>query len=151
MTRYKVEWSENKVGASGKTYTIVSLTAEDGTKIEKASTFDKVETGKDYEGEVVANGQYLNFKVAPTPGIMGTKPAWTAKTDKIKEAQIRKEGMIEKAMDKKEEAIAYFNSCNLALQALGANFEEEAFKSLRNFFFREWYNFKVEDVIDPTN
>lgn len=157
--KYTCDWTEQKTGASGKTYYEVSLTAEDGTKIPKATTFDLLQAGTAYDGEIIFNGKFINFKKAIDPNIMGAKPAWAGKTNQIKQAQERKEAMILKAQDRKEESIAYFNSLNSAIALIKGNLPMETEEDIqtikknliywRDFFFNEWSNFNPEDHSTP--
>lgn len=66
MATYKVQWAEvTKTGEkNGRPWSMTSMTLEDeaGKVTEKVSTFDAVSPGHTIEGEIIQNGQYLNFK-----------------------------------------------------------------------------------------
>lgn len=102
--KYHVEWIENKTGKSGKPYQAMTLKDETGAMFENVTTFDSLSLAGDYEGEIIQNGQYLNFKMKmanPYP-----KPAGRG----IDKAMERKEASITKFADRKEESIALMSS-----------------------------------------
>lgn len=150
--KYKVEWIEEKTSAKGTKYRVCSFTDETGKRYDNVSTFDVVELSQTYDGDIVTNGQYTNFKLAKEPKKFD-------RSTTIAVAQERKEQSIIKLQDRKEESIAYFNSCNLAIQTIGqydpAKWEsvkhyENDFEYWRNFYFKKWYSFNLQDFIDPT-
>lgn len=99
---YTIKWSEvTKSGTTnGRDWRMTSMLLVDGTGTEtdKVTTFDKVETGGTIEGEIVQNGQYLNFK----------KKLEAPEFIKNSRGSNFKAQQIEKAVEKKNEAIAHF-------------------------------------------
>ena len=102
-------------------------------------------TAKDYNGKTY----FTLYPIKPNP--MGSRPvaggqwAGVKKAEQIAAAQEKKAEYISQAQDKKELSIAYFNSCNLALQAMGEwdmageiEHFEESFVLLRDFFLKKW-------------
>jgi len=139
----------------------MQLKSESGEILDKVSTFDKGEefqSGRSVEGEVTKNGNFLNFRKAPTPGVMGERPAWI-KGGGIAQAQARKEEMIYKAQDRKEESIAYFNAINASIALVKGVWPMETEEDLetyrknivywRDWFYDQWSNFKPEDHSQP--
>lgn len=136
----KVTSQETKTGKSGKPF--YSYTLDDGTT---ATGFDpiplNVEIGETHE--VTTNGNFRNLK---SKGPMHPRPAGLGG---IAKAQERKAEYIEKAQDKKELSIAYFNATNGAISLLSADIRHgggfvfteetiETFTEWRDFFLAEW-------------
>lgn len=166
----KIEWIENKtpdwkvasVSDGGKVYQDVSVNRVN-KKGETFPGFDDLKPGTELTDVTVwtstSNKHYLFTQTKPTPGVMGSKPAW-AGGGGVKAAQERKAQDIEKAQDRKEESIAYFNAMNCSINLVKGNLPMESDEDMTTieanidhwfkFFYRRWYNFKVEDIIDPT-
>ena len=91
---YKISNKEEKTSqTTGKQFTQVTLTNEQGEVFEKINLFNGEATGKtEVEGDLVQNGQYWNFKA---------KVVYTANIP-------NKGGAVMKAMERKEESIAGF-------------------------------------------
>lgn len=104
-------------------------------------------TAKDYNGKTY----FTLYPIKPNP--MGSRPvaggqwAGVKKAEQIAAAQEKKAEYISQAQDKKELSIAYFNSCNLALQVIGpasagllkdSNEYQQQFIIWRDFFLAEW-------------
>lgn len=111
--------------------------------------YDSVVVGAEFE--LVKDGSFDKIKY--------DKPAPKGNAG-IAVAQEKKAEYIRQAQDRKEESIAYFNSCNLALQALGPltyggdikkdpTLYKESFVMWRNFFYQEWLTFTPEDNVSP--
>jgi len=100
--KYSIQDLTEKEGKTGNKYHLATLReeSEEGTE-SKVSSFDLIgkKDGDIVEGEIIQNGQYLNFKI---------KKEYVAKTGGasagIKVAQERKQEMISKTMDRKEDS-----------------------------------------------
>ena len=67
--------------------------------------------------------------------------------ENIKEAMEIKQMRIDKAIDRKEKGIAYFNSLNSAISFHGVGSTlEEVFKT-RDRFYQEWKNWYATNVL----
>jgi hypothetical protein len=165
----RIEWIENKnpdwkiatISHDGIITSDVSINRV-GKTGEVFPDFDSLQSGRDVEGTLwtsSAGKHYLFPEKKPTPGVMGQRPAWAKKGGGVAAAQERKEEMIIKAQDRKEESIAYFNSVNSAIELLRGNLPMETegdIESLkqniiywRDFFYNEWSNFRPEDHSVP--
>jgi hypothetical protein len=104
MSKYSIINLETKTGKSGASYYAADFReeSEEGTEI-KATSFDLVgkKVGDIVEGEIIANGQYNNFKLLKPFVAKGGAGASAG----IKIAQERKQEMITKTMDRKELSI----------------------------------------------
>lgn len=118
--KYHVEWCENKTGKSGKVYQVMTLKDESGAYFENVSSFDDLKLAGDYEGEIIQNGQYLNFKLKATNPY--PKPAGRG----IAQAMERKEASITKFADRKEESIALMSSQRDAVMIVTSLYPELA-------------------------
>jgi hypothetical protein len=103
MSKFSIQELTEKEGKTGNKYHLATLREESEEGIEsKVSSFDLIgkKVGDIVEGEIVQNGQYLNFKI---------KKEYVAKTGGasagVKVAQERKQEMISKTMDRKELSI----------------------------------------------
>lgn len=138
--KYKVNNLEAKQSAKGTTYYIADFTDEAGNTV-NASTFDSITNASEVEGEITKNGQYTNFKLG------GAKKGGVG----IKAAQERKAEMIEKAQDRKNEAIAFFNATNNAIaliNTLGLKDKQDikdAITYWREWFLDEWIRYEAQD------
>lgn len=146
--KYKVEWLENKTSAKGTNYKIITIKDETGAIFDSVSTFDPVELGGEYDGEIVHNGQYKNFKLKTE--------AKRSQPSGIKAAQERKQEMIEKSQESKDVSIKLSSTVRDATlitvaQFTGQNFTDEEFetrwKKWRNWLLDNWGNY--QDAIDP--
>lgn len=131
---FKVEWCEVKTTSTGKPYTKMTLKDETDAVFTEVSIwsdnpqYDKATPGGTLEGEITTNEKgYKSFK-APAGNLARrgfTKPD-------IAKAQERKEGMIDKAMTRKEDSFetsATFRDATLITlaQLTGKNFTNEEF------------------------
>lgn len=103
--KYKINWMENKEGRSGKKYVVMHLLDEAGKETQNVSTFELTYTlAQEIEGEIVQNGQYLNWKPKlEAPGFM-KKPNMDRIMEKkqagIAESQETKAKNIAEAQDR---------------------------------------------------
>lgn len=98
------------------------------------------------------NGQYTN-KVLNEERTSTIKDG--TRGSGIKAAQERKEVMIEKAQERKNDSIAYFNSINCAINAVGKydptkeiNDYQDAIVQFRDWFLAEWRKYDASDITD---
>lgn len=159
--KYIIDKAELK-GTSKGTILKVDLVDENGVLDEGVTiwnnfpNFASLKTGSEVNGSVVVkkNGQYTNKSLYEDK----TSTIGTPRGTGIKAAQERKAVMIEKAQDRKNESIAYFNSLNVAIQFVAAfskNLEMgEAFDSVvhfRDLFLQEWQKYERSDTTDKHN
>ncbi len=155
------DWKIATIDDNGVSYKDVSVNRTN-KKGETFPNFDDLQAGREVTDATIwtsgTGKHYLFTKDKPTPGVMGSKPNW-AGGGGVKAAQERKEAMILKAQDRKEESIAYFNALNSAISLVKGNFPmdtEEDIKALkdnvlywRDFFFHEWSKFDPEKNTEP--
>lgn len=98
--KYKVEWVEVKTSQkTGKNYVVMSLTDEQGKESKNVSCFDEgLQAGMEIEGEVIQNGNFLNFKSRQQ--VAKTNFSSKAKEESIAKFQENKTQQIEKAQDR---------------------------------------------------
>lgn len=94
---------QQKTSSKGTNYIVADFEDVNGQVTENVSTFDPVKEGVSIDGQIIQNGQYLNFKTQAKV-VMGGKT-----------------GQIEKVMDKKNESIAHFQDAKeKSIQHAGA-------------------------------
>jgi len=158
--KYKIDWCEIKTTSTGKKKIDATLIDEKGVKNDKVTiwegfpNFENLAAGMEIDADVVEkqNGQYLNKTAyaikAPSTGFKGGAG--------VKAAQERKGEMIKEAQSRKNEAIAFFNATNCAMQLLPIIKTEldnpfkvkEAIKHWREWFLCEWQEYEVKDTTD---
>ena len=110
MAKYTIDWMETKETSTGKKLHKANLTDENGNKLDSvtlwASEWPDVMNGHVVEGtyEEKQNGQYLN-KTLYAPKTPKTAQGGAYRAKVVEEAQIRKEGSINRTLDRKEESI----------------------------------------------
>jgi len=118
--QYLIEWMEVKdgIGKNGKPYTMtkMSLMDETGKKFENVSTFDKVSLGDKINGEVVQNGNFLNFKSAQAE--IRSNYSTQKKEESITKFQDRKAESISAAQDRTAWMWAKNNATTLISSAI---------------------------------
>lgn len=106
MAKYQVDWCAIKKegNTNGKPWTIMEMTlkSEDGTIIDKVSTFDPVQPGHTIEG-TIEEGKYGKSFKKKLEAPQFIKEQRAANVEKAME---RKEQSIEKFQTSKEESIA---------------------------------------------
>jgi len=162
MTKYNCEWVKVKKegDTNGRHWTIyeASLVAEDQTKID-VDTFDKLEAGRDYNGEITVDQKYHtnNFKLAPNPDAMGAKPAWAGKGNAgIKEMAREKNETMVGLADRRENSMtltASFRDAtqenNLYFTLQGRPYTTEEYDK-RWLERRAWFKSQMGDLGDIT-
>lgn len=158
--KYSIEWMEKKTTASGKN--VISATL----KTDRGSTFDKVSIwgdfpgwaslspGQSVEGEIKTNDKgykSLYEDKAPAP----TRPASGA----VSAAKITSES-VEKAQNRKNDSIAYFNSLNSAISFVSQFKDPIAVMdagdyyllvlNYRDKFLDEWRKYDAGDITDKS-
>ena len=147
--RYQIKWAEQiKTGEkNGKFWAMSKMTLTDpnGKDTENVTTFDSVMTGSFIEGEIVQNGQYLNFKT--TKQVNGSN----FKTAQIEKTMERKEQSIGKFQDNKEWSIKLASSMGKAVDLAIASLKNEDNLTETNYHeailsYRKWIlnNWDVE-------
>jgi hypothetical protein len=152
MTKFKIEWFENKPTSTGKARAIVSLKDEGGKMYEGVTMWGtnwnlaELGSGHEVEGDYKEeqNGQYLN-KTLFKPSVAGGR-----RDGGMKAAQERKETMITKAQDQKQLGIEISSTFRDATaitvaQFNGKSFTDEEFKTK----WQEWRNWLTAQF-DPS-
>ena len=107
MEKYKINWIEQKTGKSGKNYWVMHIVDSTGKETQNVSTFeDKYQAGMEIEGQIIQNGNYLNWKPkleAPEFVKKAGNPAYKAQL--MEKTMERKENSIGKFQDNKEWSI----------------------------------------------
>ena len=158
--KHKLSWIEEK-NWQGKKFLEATLEGEGEKKVSIWPPFpvDTLKPGDEVEGDLIQNDKgYWSLKpIKANP--FANKPAW-AKKD-IAQAQERKAEYIEKAQDRKNESIAYFNAINSAIALMPIlkdefGFDETGAKSFipkwRDWFLSEWKKYEAgghEDKHSP--
>lgn len=158
---YEITLAENKLIAKlGKTVLECTLKDETGATYEKVVLWPEDWTLANYHPGSKITGQYVE-KVNGNFVNKTLKPERTNTLNRgsgIKAAQERKEVMIEKAQERKNSSIAYFNAVNSAI-ALVSNdksfhdYGTEGWESIiegkisrwRDWFLSEWQKYDAQD------
>lgn len=99
--KYKINWLENKVGKSGKGYTIMHLVDEQGVETQNVSTFEKnYAPGMEIEGAIVQNGNFKNWRPLEAPQFIKNSGFRAVVKQDISEAQQTKAKNIQEAQDR---------------------------------------------------
>lgn len=146
--KYKVSNLVIKQSSKGNTYYEADFTDETGV-MTHASTFDVLTENASYDGEIVTNGSFTNFKLKiENKGSFGASRGGSA----VKAAQERKEGMISQFQDRKE------NGMTLAATARDATLLTVAMMGQPNMITTEeevkeqwkmWRSWLLENHGDP--
>lgn len=152
--KHKINWAETRQSPTGKEYKIATL--ENGTDISvwpDFSHYADVVPGGEVEGEIRVKGKYKNLVDADRAETTNSSIAPRG----MAAAQQRKAAYIEKAQDKKEESIAYFNSVNAAIELISKRMPAELSDTQkeivfwRDWFYNEWKNWAAQDENDKRN
>lgn len=149
--KYIIDWSERKTTSTGKEKLDCTLKDEQGHKTEKVTiwgdfpNFASLMTGFEVEGDLVPA---KDPKYGPTL-YPAKAPRFRSSGENIKQ----KSEMIEKAQDRKEESIAFFNSTNAAIDLVCkhpyfSKIENESqlkmtIRGMRDHFVREYLDFDM--------
>lgn len=159
--KYTINWLEKKTTSTGKNKIDATLQDENGTLTEKVTIWDsypnfaELAPGREVTGsiEVKQNGQYTNKTLKPevTHGYKGMQGG--QKSVNISKLMDKKAENIEEAQNRKNDSIAYFNSVNSAINAIGEydtardlQDYKQAIVELRDWFLSEWHKYSI----DPT-
>lgn len=118
MSKFKINWVEKKVGKSGKEYLVMHLVDEAGKETQNVSTFTLTYmAGQEIEGEIVQNGNFLNWKAKLEAPEFIKKGASTfmmeKKATQIAEAQTKKAQSIAEAQDRSALMWAKYGACEI--------------------------------------
>lgn len=152
MSRYKIDWVEQKTTSTGKTYKKATITGADGTHDVSVwpdyASYEAVTPGSEVEGVVSVNGKFKNLVAgnlgAKPSGFTPRAPAGSAKAQETKRID------IQNAQENKGEAIKLASTLRdavlVALAELGGNHDHEEYKSRirhwREWLYAEWDNVK---------
>lgn len=155
--RFKIDWLEVKTTSTGKNVKKCVLLDESGTKINDVSVWGDfpnwadLRPGSEISGEIKTNNKGYK-SLYPEKATTSRPPSG------IKAAQERKAEFIEKAQDRKNDSIAYFNSLNSAISFVDKfrnEFEiqnhDDAFEIVlkcRDKFLDEWQAYDAKDITD---
>lgn len=152
--KQKINWLEKKVGKSGKEYVVMHLRELDvngveGKETQNVSTFELTYApGMEIEGDIVQNGNYLNWKPKlEAPAFI--KGNANYRTQQMEKTMERKENSISKFQDSKEWSIKTASTMNKAIDLAVAEGKPEPARILK---WREWIwnNWEVaEDQYPP--
>lgn len=142
---------QQKTSSKGTNYIVADFEDVNGQVTEGASTFDPVKEGVSLDGQIVQNGNYLNFKAQASISSGG-------KTAQMEKVMDKKADQIHYAQDRKNDAIQHAGAITNATHLLCALIEakltsppsEEAVKTkLREFiiFYKNLYT--NPDHINP--
>lgn len=154
--KYTIDWSEKKTTSTGKEKMDCTLVDEQGQKTSGATiwadfpNYAELMNGSEVEGDLVPA---KDPKYGPTLYPAKAKPAARTGGFGVKAAQERKAEMIEKAQERKEESIAFFNATNAAISLasrhpLYASVVNESelkikIRALRDHFIKEYCDFDM--------
>lgn len=135
MEKYKINWIEQKTGKSGKNYWVMHLVDSTGKETQNVSTFeDKYQAGMEVEGQIIQNGNYLNWKPKlEAPAFIKANSGYRAQ--QIEKAVERKETSIKGFQDNKEWSIKVSSTMRDAVLLSIAEGKPNSDNILR---WREW-------------
>lgn len=158
MAQFLVEWIESKQSMTGKQYKKCSLKDEQGVLHDVSvwpdfQLYEQVTLGNAVEGVIQTKGQFKNL-------VSGNLSKFGPRPQALAQAQERKAQYIEKAQDKKELSIAFFNATNSAISLYSAaygnynggghNYEKEQIETFithwRDWFLQEWSVWQAKSV-----
>lgn len=142
---------EQRTSKNGKNYQVVSLEDANGQVTENVSTFDSLIEGRSVDGQIVQNGQYLNFKLGGGYG---------GKTAQMTQMMDKKQDAILFSQDRKADAIARAGSLKNATElviafkdefGLGGAIEETVRAKIREYakFYEDLYD--LNNPLIPSN